>query len=247
MFSTSGCTCRNIEELDADEVAREHLLRAHSPTHNCRHCRKKTTKPTEDFRKEHARCRPGANTKSNPLPTLISDTQAEALQNLNQHFNKPNNEVIRCKKLLEALFPEVKFDEELFSEEALSFDTHEIPIFAVDDANHLFDFASEQSRQTQSQRKQGRLKVRPCLIDIETKESATAPDTRGSLTATERHPTGVTSSPGRTSSPCRKSCRRQPKILDGGQTQRGNLLDKANNPVQRKSGLWHRHGTITLR
>jgi hypothetical protein len=103
--------------MDADMVAREHLLRAHSPTHNCRYCRKKTTKPTEDFRKEHVRCRPGADTKSSPLPTLISDTQAEALQNLNQHFNKPNNEVSRCKKLLGALFPEVKFDEELFSEE----------------------------------------------------------------------------------------------------------------------------------
>lgn len=92
---------------------KEHIWRAHSPTHNCKYCRQKTTKPTDEFRKEHALCRPG-NKITRPLPALISDKQAESLGKLNQHFNKPNDETVRCEKLWKALFPGEEFDKKRF-------------------------------------------------------------------------------------------------------------------------------------
>lgn len=94
---------------------KEHIWRAHSPTHNCPHCRGKTTsKPSEEFKKQHALCRPGGTKITRPLPTLISAEQAENLQKLNQHFKKPNDETIRCEKLWNALFPQQKFEETRF-------------------------------------------------------------------------------------------------------------------------------------
>lgn len=94
---------------------KEHLWRAHSPTHNCPHCRQKTTKPTKEFKELHARCQAGGTKITRPLPTLFSNRQADSLGSLNQHYNKPNNEKARCEKLWKALFPGEDFDEKRFA------------------------------------------------------------------------------------------------------------------------------------
>lgn len=84
---------------------REHLWRAHSPTHNCRYCRKSTATSTAKFRQHHAHCTPSSAIDPRPRPFIMSSSQADALQAMNQHFNEPNDEYARCKKLVTALFP----------------------------------------------------------------------------------------------------------------------------------------------
>lgn len=70
------------------------------------------------FQVKHARCmtHPVQKMRAGPKPELLDAAQTAALSKLNQHFDKPRDEVIRCQKLWSALFPAEPFDPRVMGE-----------------------------------------------------------------------------------------------------------------------------------
>lgn len=108
-------------KLEAYNFLSEHIVRAHSLSHNCRGCRHRTTKAKEapEFQARHAHCSttsPIQKPLTGVKPVLLDQVQTDALTNLNLHHKKPHDERSRCKKLWDALFPLEQFDPAVMSE-----------------------------------------------------------------------------------------------------------------------------------